>query len=99
MACVCSREARSGLYGQYAPHLQRSAHGWTGDVWSLCAPRPQPWALEEGVRMATMTYGASTSALAPRTSAVSPAVRPTDHLTFVVEYAEAFHLAVAMHAL
>jgi hypothetical protein len=49
--------------------------------------------------MATMTCGASTSALAPHTSAVSPTVRTTDHLTFVVEYAEAFHLAAAMNAL
>jgi hypothetical protein len=49
--------------------------------------------------MATITCGESTSALAPRTGAVSPAVRTTDHLTFVVEYAEAFHLSVAMNAL
>ena len=49
--------------------------------------------------MAMITCGASTSVLAPRTGAVSPAVRTTDHLTFVVEYAETFHLAVAMNAL
>ena len=49
--------------------------------------------------MATMTCGASTSALAPRTGVVSPAVRTTDHLTFVVEYGESFDLSVAMNAL
>jgi len=49
--------------------------------------------------MTTMTCVASTSALAPRTGALSPTVRTTDQLTFVVEYDEAFHLAVAMNAL
>ena len=49
--------------------------------------------------MATMTYGEATTALAPRPGAVSPAVCTTDHLTFVVEYSETFHLSVAMNAL
>jgi hypothetical protein len=49
--------------------------------------------------MATITCGEATSALALRPGAVSPAVRTTDHLTFVVEYDEAFHLSVAMNAL
>jgi hypothetical protein len=49
--------------------------------------------------MATMTYSEATSALAPRAGAVSPAVRTPDHLTFVVEYGDTFHLSVAMHAL
>ncbi len=49
--------------------------------------------------MATITCVETTTALAHRLGAVSPPVRTTDHLTFVVEYAEAFHLAVAMNAL
>ena len=46
--------------------------------------------------MTTMTCVASTSALAPRTSAMSPTVRTTDQLRFVVEYGATFHLSVAM---
>jgi len=49
--------------------------------------------------MTTMTCVASTSALAPRTSAMSPTVRTTDQLRFVVEYGATFHLSVAMNAL
>jgi hypothetical protein len=49
--------------------------------------------------MATITYVESTTALAHRPGAVSPPVRTTDQLTFVVEYGEAFHLSVAMNAL
>lgn len=49
--------------------------------------------------MTTMTCVESTSALAPRTGAMSLMVRTTDQLTFVVEYDEAFHLSVAMNAL
>ena len=49
--------------------------------------------------MATITYVASTTARSQLTGAVSPTVRTTDQLTFVVEYGEAFQVPLDMNAL
>jgi len=49
--------------------------------------------------MATITCVESTMALSLLTGAVSPAVRTTERLTFVVEYGEAFRVPLDMHAL
>jgi hypothetical protein len=49
--------------------------------------------------MAKITCVESTRALSQLTGAVSPTVRTTDQLTFVVEYGEAFRVPLDMHAL
>src|SRR3989442_1009388 len=63
------------------------------------SPRHQYWASYEGVPMATITCVESTMALSHLTGTVSPTVRTPDQLTFVVEYGEAFQVALDMHAL
>jgi len=49
--------------------------------------------------MAKITYVESTTALSQLTGAVSPTVRTTDQLTFVVEYGESFRVPLDMNAL
>ena len=49
--------------------------------------------------MATITCVASAMALSQLTGTVSPTVRTTERLTFVVEYGEAFQVPLDMHAL
>src|SRR6266699_4623316 len=65
----------------------------------VAPPRPQHWASYAGVPMATITCVESTTAISHLTGAVSPTVRTTERLTFVVEYGEAFQVPLDMHAL